>query len=327
MFDVPAVPRRMFQWALAAPAALVISIASASPGPDDRAKDALDALSRAHTGYAALRVEASWTDRPGDSDPWRSWAIVNHEGTFAEVTWSTAEDVKPGDVPKDYKHFAFWNGATSRSYAVSAHFVEAEPRGYGSTPPGPVQWVLCPWPIVPTWAAWLKGASDLEFAEADGRYSASSRSARIGMEWDASGRLLSVRWGDPGVGGIEHRFENFAPSPPHWPRTMIKRAFRPGPNNSPLVATTTHAITVTPTTADDPALVFRPAAFGVHRLDQGTGNVYSYETGQLMYNQRERDARAMGRTYWPKYYPWMYSGVGLAMVAGLLFYLRRTGRI
>jgi hypothetical protein len=269
--------------------------------------------------------------------------------TVETAVWSTGEffyrDSDPASALSPELQFhptyyvALHEGVSHVGMAPDGKMYKMHDRhDYASTPPGPIQWDHCPWPVLPVIGKWLEDAGDLVVTRSADTsveiYTASSESLRMEIIFSPPARLLELRRGSPGSKKYETVRYEYPPGSksdaslgtPDGTPTMIRFAGEFAADNGIRRIEMNYRVVSLKTSADgspEPAR-FDPQAWGVQYVDEDS-NVYD-DQGRIVRNLKE-DERAFITEFAGGEDPWMLQkkvAVGAVVAVALAFFWKRA---
>lgn len=252
--------------------------------------DPLNALAERYEHLSSAEIE--WTVRTPVGpvvQRTRGVTCVASDGRFAYREWITTDGhPEPGD--EFPKYFVYCDGERL-SYAVAegSRYTDAKLDPGRSTPPGPSQHYLAPWPMIPRWCRAM-GPDVVVQAERDGGRASTvlPRGITFSLAWGPSLELREVSIRD-GESESRYEYSEFSPEEglllPRRIRTHV--TIRTGETERVVdeVRERTSLVLAPP---DAPRrLAFDPVAWRVRFFDEATGDVYSPDRSQRLFNIRD----------------------------------------
>lgn len=250
---------------------------------------------------------------------------VKPDGSFYERQYLPSPAGSPNsgglsDRKRDGKllHYVQYAEDTLVASVVGApqEFTRSPAEHMLDSPPGPVQWLYCPWPVLHHISTWLLSAPDLELRDTDTALHARSVSRSLELVIDAGGRVQRVTRGDLARGDtISATFMYATQEPAERPHSLRFTISAFAPTNRTQRDFTWR---IDECQSGSSTTAFDPAVLDVSQYDPVTGNVVHPVKG-LLYNRNQAEQLALAATWQHQYRPWIWGFTSVG-VGGLLIY-------
>lgn len=271
--------------------------------------------------HAQIRVD--WCLAAKDAIKQTHQVVVLPDGSFASAVFETdargkrqlIQLIKQQDdtiVESRYGQHVFDPQAGTRSL---------------TTAPGPVQWAMNPWPVLPTIDRWIDEAGDTEVVTTGDI--TTRRSIKAGWSIDRRhGDVVSVSVGT----SLTVRFSDYEDL--GWARlpTSMRQIFHAAKDSKTGLSTESlyHRCNAEAASGADIDKVFDPQAWNINRIDKA-GNVYD-KSGTLLYNFNELERSLTGGLdvwYRQRWFVPVAASVAALVAGGFLWrqYQRRRPRL
>lgn len=281
-------------------------------------------LAAAYANAQRVVVDArSTTQSPPNRIRYR--ASVRSDGSFLSEHFMEAYGGRNGSEWDEMPGYfvAFDNGVMRVAEPTGTEFRETPMPKVAEESPGPVQWMYCPWPVLPKVCEWLEGAPDLAISERDGESTATSVQRQLSISWrgthltrylrgvEATGRYQAVRY--DGFGQV---------GKPEWLPRVAVESLRTGstPDGKPIGQEVGYAIAAS--LDANAAPVFDASALKSNLYDAASGNV-SDPSGRVLYNKRQVESALRQQGLWAKWRPYGIAGIATVVLVALIAGIRK----
>ena len=290
------------------------------------ADDRLDRLSSAYTAMHGVSFIFEVPNQPQGRRHYVDFTL-SPDGNYAEKHYIQHQSPFGEGWQKHAKHIAYFDGDLLRQTESggSREYTEIPFAEIAKNAPGPRQWAYCPGPVVPQMVAWFRSASDLLIVEADGVTTASMNQGSFSLSWDSSYRVTRLVYGDLSKDYAKYEFTNFKPiipGAPELPSNRIDDLYFATGRHTPYRMNVTATIEYKPKVDLQNALKFDAAAMDLLKYDPETGDV-RFPDGRLLYNRKDFEASLDDSSWWKTLRPWAFGALGIGVVVGAFFTIRR----
>jgi hypothetical protein len=298
--------------------ALIVA-ATSQISPSDQ--EILEQLSSMYASVEYCTVAMAWLD--GSE---RRNVIVQSDGAFASIDRSKTRSRLPDRWEEFPTHIVYFDGMTMRSTDYdSTEYVETKLEDYARTPPGPLQWMMCPWPVIPTYVGWLVQANDLTITSSNGEHVAESKSSKLRLAWRDDGAILEVAALHSDQDFVRLVYSDFSDAAGirfPIPRRQLMRVYSVSNRSTPFDHSTDSRISIDLSEPDQNHVRFDASYWKLNRYDISTGAVTAPD-GAFIYNRKEREAMFDRQSIWHRLRPWALGAGGVVLLVGMFFGYRR----
>ncbi len=289
---------------------------------DPTARTALEVASQHLAACPSVRVDYTVRGPDGKTLDRRSIAVAA-SGIYSEFYFDPPPAGEAGEPRR--AGFLFFDGTALRqSRAGNAEVYEmVEAPGHARTPPGPMQWLMAPWPIAPIYVEWLAHAPDLIVETGDEMTWFRSASAGLALGLTRSGLIRSIRREYAAGGFHQFDFDGYKPSPGGiFPTRMTWSASLTSSTTGKATQFVRQFTAECRSPADLADLEFDAMTINAARYDPATGDVIHPRHG-LLYNLKQVEAEMNASSWYYRLRPWAFGAAGVGVAASVYIGYRR----